>query len=113
MGRLQDRVAIVTGAGDGIGRGIARAFAREGATVVVAELQSEAGAAVARELIEQFEVEALAITTDVADEAAVRATVAEAIDRWAAVTTSWSTTPGEAAVWAALSTRPTSSSTMD
>ncbi len=85
MGRLQDRVAIVTGAGDGIGRGIARAFAREGATVVVAELQSEAGAAVARELIEQFEVEALAITTDVADEAAVRATVAEAIDRWGAV----------------------------
>ena len=31
MDRLQDRVAIITGAGDGIGRGIARRFAAEGA----------------------------------------------------------------------------------
>jgi NAD(P)-dependent dehydrogenase (short-subunit alcohol dehydrogenase family) len=85
MGRLQDRVAIVTGAGDGIGRAIARAFAREGARIVVAELHHEAGAAVAAELTATFGSEALAVTTDVADEAAVRAMVVAAVDRWGTV----------------------------
>lgn len=85
MGRLQDRVAVITGAGDGIGRGIARAYAREGARVLVAELQPEAGDRVADELTQEFGTEALAVTTDVRDEAAVRAMVATAIDRWGTV----------------------------
>ena len=38
MGRLDGRVAIITGAGFGIGRGIARRFAREGAAVTMAEI---------------------------------------------------------------------------
>jgi NAD(P)-dependent dehydrogenase (short-subunit alcohol dehydrogenase family) len=85
MGRLQDRVAIITGAGDGIGRGIARAFAREGARVLVAELHPDAGAAVAGELIAEFGAEAHAVTIDVADEAAVRSMVAAALDLWGRV----------------------------
>ena len=52
MGQLDAKVAIVTGAGDGICRGIARRFAREGATVVVAELNEEKGRQVAAELAE-------------------------------------------------------------
>lgn len=49
-GRLQGKVAIVTGAASGFGREIARSFAREGAAVVVADLQHVAGEAVAAEL---------------------------------------------------------------
>lgn len=82
MGRLQDRVAVITGGGDGIGRGIARAFAREGARVLIAELRPDAGAAVAREINQEFGADAHAVSTDVADEAAVRTMVAIAIDRW-------------------------------
>jgi NAD(P)-dependent dehydrogenase (short-subunit alcohol dehydrogenase family) len=85
MGRLQDRVSIITGAGDGIGRGIARAFGREGARVLVAELNPDAGAAVAEELTAEFGTEAHAVTTDVTIEAAVREMVAAAIDRWGTV----------------------------
>jgi NAD(P)-dependent dehydrogenase (short-subunit alcohol dehydrogenase family) len=50
MGRLDGKVALVTGAGKGIGRGIARRYAREGASVVVAELDEAAGKQVAAEL---------------------------------------------------------------
>jgi 3-oxoacyl-[acyl-carrier protein] reductase len=46
--RLRDKVAIITGAGQGIGEAYARRFAREGATVVVADINAEKGEAVAR-----------------------------------------------------------------
>jgi len=52
MGRLDGKVAIVTGAGQGIGRGVARKFAREGAAVVVAEINQDTGATVANQVIE-------------------------------------------------------------
>jgi NAD(P)-dependent dehydrogenase (short-subunit alcohol dehydrogenase family) len=43
MGRLQNRISIVTGGGSGIGRGIALLFAKEGACVVVADISVETG----------------------------------------------------------------------
>jgi NAD(P)-dependent dehydrogenase (short-subunit alcohol dehydrogenase family) len=65
MQRLKGRAAIVTGAGQGIGRAVARRFAREGADVLVAELQEETGRACARELVEEFGVRSRFVRTDV------------------------------------------------
>ncbi|RMH79138.1 MAG: SDR family oxidoreductase [Actinomyces sp.] len=50
MGRLEGRRAVITGAGDGIGRGLARVFAAEGARVVVADIDPDAGRRTADEL---------------------------------------------------------------
>jgi NAD(P)-dependent dehydrogenase (short-subunit alcohol dehydrogenase family) len=77
---LEHRVALVTGAGAGIGRGIARVFAINGATVVVAERDSAAGQAVADELA-GLGGRGLFIDTDITRPAtvvaAVEATLAE------------------------------------
>lgn len=48
--RLEGRAAVITGAADGIGHGIARRFAREGASVIVADYDAERGPSVADEL---------------------------------------------------------------
>ncbi|VVE70243.1 3-ketoacyl-ACP reductase [Pandoraea captiosa] len=50
--RLQEKVAIVTGAGSGFGEGIAKTFAREGAAVIVNDLNRGAGERVAGEIVE-------------------------------------------------------------
>src|SRR5206468_3396829 len=71
-GVLAGRVAIVTGAGDGIGRGVARRFAAEGASVLIAERDADSGKQVASDIAEEFGVAALSTQTDVANEAAVR-----------------------------------------
>jgi len=70
--RFEGKVAVVTGAGGGIGEGYARALAREGASVVVAEIAEEQGARVARE-IEDGGGKALFVRTDVASEESTRA----------------------------------------
>lgn len=67
MNRLQDRVAVVTGAASGIGLATARRFAEEGARVVAVDLTTDAIETLAKEL------DGDAITCDVTDEAAVEA----------------------------------------
>jgi len=69
--RLKDKVAIVTGGGRGIGRATAGAFAREGAKIVVADIDAERSRAVARELTDQGCTLA-AVDTDVTDAASTR-----------------------------------------
>lgn len=51
--RLQDRIALVTGAGSGIGEACARLFARHGARVIVSDFRPDAGRAVARDIGER------------------------------------------------------------
>ena len=70
--RLDGKVAVVTGAGQGIGAAIARCFAAEGAKVVVAEVNPETGSATASEL-SAAGAEALFVQTDVSDPASAAA----------------------------------------
>ncbi|MFJ2690996.1 SDR family NAD(P)-dependent oxidoreductase [Pseudomonas sp. NPDC087336] len=67
--KLANKVALITGAGQGMGRAIARSFAQAGARVVVADINLQA----ARETIEGLGEEALALTCNVADSASVAA----------------------------------------
>ena len=75
---LRDRTAIVTGAGQGMGRCVAVALAERGARVVVNDIQQERAEGTAASLRETG-AEAIAIPADVVDSAAVRAMVEEAI----------------------------------
>src|SRR5881392_1056132 len=84
MDRLAGRVALVTGAGQGIGRGIALVFAREGARVCVAELKPHRGERTAQE-IRDAGGEAFAVGADVGRRADVERMVAETAARWGSV----------------------------
>lgn len=76
-GRLKGRTAVITGAGGGIGEGIARRFAREQALVVIAEFDEASGIACAEAINEQGG-RARFIQVDVTDKASVMAMMAEA-----------------------------------
>lgn len=72
---LQDKVVIITGAGGGLGEGIARVCHREGATVVIADIRGDAAQQVAQSLGDR----ALAVTCDVADDTQLRHLVSTAV----------------------------------
>jgi 3-hydroxybutyrate dehydrogenase len=78
--RLKDKVAIVTGAASGIGKEIARTYAREGARVVIADLNQTAADATAAEL--GGPQKALAVAMDVTDERQVESGVARTVEQF-------------------------------
>lgn len=78
---MQDKVALITGAGGGIGAACAAEFARRGAAVVLADINGEAAETRAGEIV-RGGGRAVGIETDVADEKAVQAMIAEAVDRF-------------------------------
>jgi 3-oxoacyl-[acyl-carrier protein] reductase len=81
--RLEDRVAIITGGGSGIGTAYARRFVSEGAKVVVADIGDEQGTRAAAELAEQGD--AFFVHTDIADPVSAEATVDAALERYGRV----------------------------
>jgi 3-oxoacyl-[acyl-carrier protein] reductase len=76
---LNDKVAIVTGAAQGIGRAIAEALARRGADVVVADLNVEKAEATAKEIAADTGRRAIAVQVDVADNTNAKAMIDRAI----------------------------------
>src|SRR5688572_3890125 len=79
MGRLQGKVAIVTGAASGLGRADAQALVREGARVVLSDINEAAGAALARELNATARDAARFVHHDVRDEARWQAVIADTV----------------------------------
>lgn len=81
---LKDKVAIVTGAGSGIGRAIALVFAREGAKVVVSDMDEDGGHETVK-LLQQQRGDALFVKANVAQPADMESLVKQATDRFGAL----------------------------
>ncbi|OLP58064.1 3-hydroxybutyrate dehydrogenase [Xaviernesmea oryzae] len=82
---LKDKVCIVTGAAGGIGRAIAARYVAEGAKVAIADLKAEDAVATAKALTEAGPGEAIGVTMDVTQEAAVNEGVAAVVERFGRV----------------------------
>ena len=86
--RLEGKIAAVTGGGSGMGKAISQAYAREGARVIVADLNVDA----ARGVAEQISAEggqAIPVQTDVRDQAQARAMVDAAVETYGGLDENW------------------------
>ncbi|MFL9926755.1 SDR family NAD(P)-dependent oxidoreductase [Herbaspirillum lusitanum] len=82
MKKLSGKTALITGAARGIGRGIARRFAAEGANVVIVDLDRAGAQSAAEEVAAEFEVQALALRADVGSAADNADMIAQAVARF-------------------------------
>ncbi len=99
--KLKDRVVVITGAGQGIGRAYAAGFAAEGGRIVVADLDAGRAEAVAAEVVEQGG-QAVPAVVDVSDETQVQSMVDVAVDAFGTV----DVLVNNAAVFSTLTMKP-------
>jgi NAD(P)-dependent dehydrogenase (short-subunit alcohol dehydrogenase family) len=89
MAQLEGRVALITGGGEGIGRGLAAAFLKEGAKVVIAEFNAPLGRRTAEQLAAETDgkngSEIVYVPCDVTDKAQMQTAVAETINRFGTI----------------------------
>lgn len=83
--KLKDKVAVVTGAAQGLGEAIASRLAREGARVVLADISSDGSARAAAEIKSRHGMETFPVVVDVTDEHQVRAMVDAALEEFGRV----------------------------
>lgn len=82
MGKLDGRVAAITGGASGIGKGIAYRFAREGAAIAIGDIDEAGARAAANEIAEETGARTLGIRCDVVTRADVDALVAAAVEKF-------------------------------
>jgi 2-hydroxycyclohexanecarboxyl-CoA dehydrogenase len=85
-GRLQGKIAVITGGGQGIGRGIAKAFASEGAQIAVLDLDPDTARSAAQECAGRG-VEAIGLRCDVSERDEVDESIAQVVERLGGVDT--------------------------
>ncbi len=106
--RLKEKVAIITGAGQGIGRAFALRFAQEGAHVVIADIQEEKARSVAQE-VREVGGQAEAVKVDVSHPESVKAMVQQAIIRFGYI----DTIVNNAAIFSSIKMKPFDEITFD
>lgn len=82
--RLEDKVAVITGAGQGLGRAYALRFAEEGAYIVVADIQEDNAHSVVQE-VQSLGGKAVAVKVDVSDAVSVGAMIEQALEQFGQV----------------------------
>ena len=82
---MSKKVAIVTGAGQGIGKAIARRLAKDGMSIAIADINLETAQAAADEIAKEFGGEAMAVKCNVAQEEEVNAAVQAVLDRFGTI----------------------------
>jgi 3-oxoacyl-[acyl-carrier protein] reductase len=100
MTKLKGKVALVTGGGSGIGRGICHRLARDQADVVVNDIEMKSIEKVSKEL-ESFGARALGICADVSLKSSVEEMVSRIIKEWNKIDilVNWPESPGSARSW--------------
>lgn len=87
MSNVKNKVVLITGAASGLGLGMAKEFAKQGAKVIIADLDLSKSKQVAEEIAKENNIETLAVQMNVTDEAEVKAGVQATVDKFGRIDT--------------------------